>query len=86
MTIARACKLAGIICIISIIVLAACVLKLQLSTDYLQKVADKRYESTLLAMEVRTLSDGLTANARAYVGLPEKTDLRPNTGIWPTFR
>ena len=71
MTIARACKLAGIICIISIIALAACVLKLQLSTDYLQKVADKRYESTLLAMEVRTLSDGLTANARAYVATGE---------------
>ena len=67
MTIARACKLAGVICVISIIALVACLLKLQLSTDYLQEAADKRYESTLLAMEVRTLSDGLTANARAYV-------------------
>ena len=67
MTIARACKLAGVICVISIGVLLACVLKLHLSTEYLQTAADKRYESTLLAKEVRTLSDGLTANARAYV-------------------
>ena len=67
MTIARACKLAGVICVISIVVLLACVLKLHMSTKYLQAAADKRYESTLLAKEVRTLSDGLTANARAYV-------------------
>ena len=67
MTIARACKLAGVVCIICVTVLLACVFKLHLSTKYLQEAADKRYESTLLAMEVRTLSDGLTANARAYV-------------------
>ena len=67
MTIAKGCKLAGAIGIICIIILAACVIRLYLSTQYLQRAADERYESTLLAKEVRTLSDGLTANARAYV-------------------
>ena len=67
MTIAKGCKLAGAIGVICIIILAACVVRLYLSTQHLQSAADERYESTLLAMEVRTLSDGLTANARAYV-------------------
>ncbi len=67
MTIAKGCKLAGAIGTICIIILAACVVRLYLSTQYLQQAADERYESTLLAKEVRTLSDGLTANARAYV-------------------
>ena len=55
MTIATGCKLAGAIGIICIIILAACVIRLYLSTQYLQRAADERYESTLLAKEVRAL-------------------------------
>ena len=72
MTITRGCKLAGVMGIIGVVILATCVAKLYVNTKYLQQAADERYESTLLAKEVRILSDGLTANARAYVITGEK--------------
>ena len=67
MNIAKGSKLAGAVCLVSIVVLVACVAKLFLSASDLERTSNERYESTLLAQEVRVLSDGLTANARAYV-------------------
>ena len=67
MNIAKGSKLGGAVCLVSIVVLVACVVKLFLSAGDLERTSNERYESTLLAQEVRVLSDGLTANARAYV-------------------
>ncbi len=67
MTIARGSKLVGALCILSMLVLVFCVSKIFTSSQMLQKAEEERYASSLLAQEVRVLSDGLTANARAYV-------------------
>jgi len=85
MNIARGCKLAGLICLLGITVLIACVVKLCLSSGELEKASNQRYESTLLAQEVRVLSDGLTVNARAYV-TPVMNVLKRSIGVWPIFR
>ena len=67
MTITRGSKLAGAIGIVSIIALTFCVIQLYFSSAKMLSASDERYESTLLAKEVRIMSDALTANARAFV-------------------
>ena len=67
MTIAKGSKLVGTLCILSMFLLIFCVTKIFMSSQMLQKAEEERYESSLLSQEVRILSDGLTASARAYV-------------------
>ncbi len=76
MTITRGSKLAGAIGIVSIIALTFCVTQLYFSSTKMLSASDERYESTLLAKEVRIMSDALTANARAFVvtGNPKYKD------------
>ena len=67
MTIAKGSKVAGVLCILSMFLLVFCVIEIFTSSQMLQKAEEERYRSSLLAQEVRILSDGLTASARAYV-------------------
>jgi hypothetical protein len=66
MNIAKGSKLAGAVCLVSIVVRCLCG-QIVFEASDLERTSNERYESTLLAQEVRVLSDGLTANARAYV-------------------
>ena len=49
MNIAKGSKLAGAVCLVSIVVLVACVVKLFLSASDIERTSNQRYESTLLA-------------------------------------
>ncbi len=67
MSIVRGCKLAGVLSLLSIVMLIVCVVQVFRGVEQLKSAEESRYRSALLAQEVRILSEGLTSNARFYV-------------------
>jgi methyl-accepting chemotaxis protein len=67
MNIKRGSRIGGIVCLLCIVVLVACAVQVIRSISAMEEFAQKRFDSILLAQEVRATSSGLTANARAYV-------------------
>jgi methyl-accepting chemotaxis protein len=71
MTIARASKLAGVVCIAGIVILTVCVFKLHMDAKIVHNAAEKRYESTLPVSEARALP--LEADMKAALADMEMT-------------
>lgn len=67
MSIKKASRVGGVICLLCILVLVGCAIQVIRNISAMEKFAQKRFVSILLAQEVRATSNGLTANARAYV-------------------
>ena len=67
MSISQASKIGAVVCIVCLGILVAGALFVISGIADMEKAAQKRFASTLLAQEVRATSSGLTANARAYV-------------------
>lgn len=67
MSISKVCKIGGIISFICLIILVACVIQVTKGTDAVKAFEQKRFDSMLLAQEVRATPSELTANARAFV-------------------
>ncbi|MDR2892132.1 MAG: HAMP domain-containing protein, partial [Deltaproteobacteria bacterium] len=67
MSIKKASKIGGIVCIVCLLILSACAVHVITSISAMEEFAQKRFDSILLAQEVRATSSALTANARAYV-------------------
>ncbi len=67
MSIVKTCKIGGLLCLVSIAVLVVSVVMVVRGNNEMRNFAQKRFDSILLAQEVRATSSGLTANARAFV-------------------
>ncbi len=67
MSISKLCKIGGVIGFLSLVILVVCVFQAIRGTDAVKAFEQKRFDSILLAQEVRATSAGLTANARAFV-------------------
>jgi methyl-accepting chemotaxis protein len=67
MSIMKASKIGAAACLVCLGILIASMLLVISDIADMEKAAQKRFDSTLLAQEVRATSSGLTANARAYV-------------------
>lgn len=73
MSIVKACRIGGGICLLCILVLLASTAQVIRATMDMEEFAANRLDSLLLAQEVRATSSGLTANARAYVSTGDQT-------------
>ena len=67
MNIAKASKIGTVVCFLCLGILIACTVFVISGITDMKNAAQKRFDSTLLAIEARATSSGLTANARAYV-------------------
>ncbi|MCL1915897.1 MAG: methyl-accepting chemotaxis protein [Desulfovibrionaceae bacterium] len=72
MSIIKASKIGTAVCLLCLGILIACAVLAISGISDMEKANHKRFESTLLAQEVRGTSSGLTANARAYVSTADK--------------
>lgn len=67
MSIKKASRIGGVVCLLCIFVLAGSAIQVIRNISAMEEFAQKRFTSILLAQEIRATSSGLTANARAYV-------------------
>ena len=72
MSIIKASKVGAAISLLCLGILVVCAVLVISGISGMEKAAQKRFDSTLLAQEVRATSSGLTANARAYVSTADK--------------
>ena len=73
MSIAKLSKVGSAMCVVCMLVLIVCSIRVVLGIADMNEAAQKRFDSILLAQEVRATSSGLTANARAYVSTGDST-------------